>query len=352
MNMSKAEEILQNIYLSPLPKKEDLEFLLSTEDKDGLELIFNFANRIRKQFSGDGIILRGIIEFSNFCANRCFYCGLNVDNLKLTRYRLSKEELLESVKSLAGCNIKTVVLQSGEDNKISAGWLAEIIRSIKSQFDTAITLCVGERPLEDYKIWRDAGADRYLLKIETTNKKLYESMHPGMSFDQRLACLKNLKILGYQVGSGNIIGLKNQALGDIAQDIIFFKQENFDMLGIGPFIPHADTKFSAQGAGSALLTLKTLALTRIVTKNTHLPATTALGSLDADYRVQGLNAGANVLMPNFTPQPYRKLYEIYPGKICVDEPAGSCNSCMEQMAAGLGRHIDYSRGDALKEGKV
>jgi biotin synthase len=187
------------------------------------------------------------------------------------------------------------------------------------------------------------------IKIETSDGDLYSSMHPQMEFIQRLACLDVLRKLRFQVGSGNIIGLPGQTLKTIAQDIIFFKRGDFDMIGIGPLIPHQDTQLADQRKGDVGLSLKTIALTRIVTKNAHIPATTALGSLDKDYRLDGLKCGANVLMPNFTPQPFRKLYEIYPQKRCVDEPVGACNFCMDSMAKSLGRFIDYSKADSLKE---
>ncbi len=352
MSMSKFDEILNRIYICSLPDSEDLERVLSSQDAEELESLFNFADAVRKKFCGDGIFLRGIIEFSNFCAKECFYCGLNKNNHKLDRYRMTDEELLKSVEYLVYSNIKTIVLQSGEEPAGDALWLADIIRRIKSNSDLAVTLCVGERSLDDYKLWREAGADRYLLKIETTDEALYSSMHPKMKLARRLDCLDILRQLGYQVGSGNMIGLPGQSLKSIARDIIFFKQGNFDMIGIGPFIPHQDTPFSGQPGGQAALTLKALALTRIVTRNAHLPATTALGSLGQDYRRQGLKCGANVLMPNFTPQPYRKLYQIYPGKKCIDEPVGVCNFCMDGMAGDIGRFIDYSKGDSLKFGKV
>lgn len=347
--MFNLESLLNRIYAAKLPELEDLERALSLKEASEVNKLFIFADRVRKDFCGDGILLRGIVEFSSFCSRECFYCGLNKNNRKLDRYRMSKEELLKSIAYLAECKIKTVVLQSGEDQGVDAIWLKDIISEIKSRFEMAITLSLGERSADDYRIWKDAGADRYLLKIETSDKDLYLSMHPQMNFDRRLHCLDVLRELGYQVGSGNIIGLPGQTLKIIAQDIIFFKQRDFDMIGIGPFIPHGDSPFSGEKIGDAQLTLKTLALTRIVTKNTHLPATTALGSLDKDYRLDGLKSGANVLMPNFTPQPYRKLYEIYPGKRCVDEPVGACNFCMDNMAKGIGRFIDYSKGDSLKK---
>jgi len=352
MSMFKLNKLLDRIYESELPDFKDLEQALSLENQVELDRLFSFADRVRKEFCGDGILLRGIIEFSNFCDKECFYCGLNKNNRKLSRYRMSREELIKSVEYLASCNIKTVVLQSGEDPALDVLWLADIISQIKSRFDLAVTLSVGERNLDDYRLWRQAGTDRYLLKIETSDEDLYTGMHPQMSFAHRLYCLDNLGKLGYQVGSGNIVGLPGQSLKTIAQDILFFKQSNFDMIGIGPFIPHQNTPFAAVARGEALLTLKTIALTRIVTKNAHIPATTALGSLEQDYRWEGLKCGANILMPNFTPQPYRKLYQIYPGKKCIDEPVGTCNFCMDGAVKDIHRFIDYSKGDSLKLKKV
>ncbi|MBN2830896.1 MAG: [FeFe] hydrogenase H-cluster radical SAM maturase HydE [Candidatus Omnitrophica bacterium] len=349
--MFKLTGLLAKIKEADLPEAAELESVLSLESSDDLNTLFSFADLVRHEFCGEGIFLRGIIEFSNFCIRNCFYCGLNKNNLKIKRYRMKKDEILKSVELLAARNIKTVVLQSGDDSGIDVLWLRDIILEIKSKFDMAITLSVGERSFDDYKLWKDAGADRYLLKIETSDKALYESAHEGMSLDNRIRCLDDLKTLGYQVGSGNIVGLPGQTLKIIANDIIFFKERDLDMTGIGPFIPHGDSRFSNQDIGEALLTLKTIALTRIVTKNSHIPATTALGSLDKDYRMDGLGCGANVLMPNFTPQPYRKLYEIYPGKRCVDEPVGACNFCMDDMAKSLGRFIDYGIGDSLKVGR-
>lgn len=347
MNMSDFKKLLIRIYEDKTPKVSELAKVLSISGKKELHELFVFADEIRGNFCGEGILLRGIIEFSSFCARECFYCGLNKSNLKIKRYRMNKDEILDSVKFLAEKNIKTVVLQSGDDPGIDVLWLKDIIKAIKAGFDIAVTLSIGERSFEDYRILREAGADRYLLKVETSNESLYNAIHENMSFSNRLRCLDDLRKLKFQVGSGNIIGLPSQTLEMIAQDIIFFNERKLDMIGIGPFIPHIDSRFKGQKKGEALLVLKTIALTRIVTKSAHIPATTALGSLDKDYRLDGLRCGANVLMPNFTPQPFRKLYEIYPGKRCVDEPVGACNFCMDNMANSLNRFIDYSRGDSL-----
>jgi len=349
MNTSKEALVLILEKIVRNPCLEDLQYLLSVKEKDKVQLIFDFADTMRKKYCGEGILLRGLIEFSNHCRNSCFYCGLNKNNLSLERYRLSQREMLEAVSQLYTCGIRTLVLQSGEDDGLDADWLAGLIKKIKSGFDIAVTLSVGEREDREYGLWRKAGADRYLLKIETSNKRLYDSLHAAMSFENRLRCLEALRQLGYQVGSGIMVGLKGQTLKDIAQDLMFFKDREFDMLGIGPFIPHLKTPLADQQPPNAELVLKVLALTRIVTGNTHLPATTALGSLGRDWRSQALKCGANVLMPNFTPQAYRKLYEIYPNKRCVSEATGICADCMEKMAQEAGRYIDYGKGDSLKK---
>lgn len=346
--MSKISPLLEKVSGSAAPELADLETLLSLEDPREAEELFSFADQVRKRVCGDGIFLRGIVEFSNHCSRECFYCGLNKANTGLKRYRLSAEEILDAAGHISSCGVKTIVLQSGEDACLDAGWLASVISEIKTRFDLSVTVSVGERKSQDYRLWKEAGADRYLLKIETSDEELYSSLHPDMSFGRRLDCLKALKELGYQTGSGNIVGLKGQTLEHIARDILFFKEQALDMVGIGPFIPHSQTPLRNEASGPAFLTLKTLALTRIVCRDVHLPATTALGSLREDARPRALIAGANVLMPNFTPTAYRALYEIYPGKRCVDEPVGACSTCMETLAGSLGRFIDRSAGDSFK----
>ncbi|MEW5759044.1 MAG: [FeFe] hydrogenase H-cluster radical SAM maturase HydE [Candidatus Omnitrophota bacterium] len=349
MNISKTKDILDRTYDRENPEAKDLVYLISLENKDDLTYLFSLADKVRQEYMGQGILLRGIVEFSNYCRNSCYYCGLNKNNARLARYKLTIQEIIESVDHIIKRNIKTVVLQSGECGELDYLWLAEVIKEIRLKFDIAITLSVGEWKEKEYKSWRDAGADRYLLKIETTDKKLYQSLHPQMNFDNRMRCLEILRNLSYQVGTGNIIGLKNQTLEQIVGDILFFKSGNFDMVGIGPFIPHPETKLNFEPKGNVSLTLKTVALARIVTKNAHIPATTALGSVgEEDYRINALKAGANVLMPNFTPLKYKKLYEIYPNKRCVDEAVGACSFCAETIASSINRFIDYSKGNSLK----
>ncbi len=348
MNTSKIKSLVAEVFGDSTPKKSSLESLLSIESADDLNYLYSFADDVRRNFCGDGILLRGIVEFSSFCKNACLYCGINKNNLTLSRYRLGAEQILEAAATIHVSGVRTIVLQSGEDSGLDAYWLADIIKEIVSKFSLAVTLSVGEKELAEYRLWKEAGADRYLLKIETTNPNIYASLHPGMNFQKRLKCLRILKDLGYQTGSGNIIGLRGQTISDIADDILFFKREDFDMVGIGPFIPHGQTQLKNDSVGRAELVLKTLALVRITSKNVHLPATTALGSLESDFRIDALKSGANVIMPNFTPQEYRKAYEIYPGKRCLDEPVGKCCVCMDSIVESIGRFIDNSRGDSLK----
>ena len=323
---------------------EEIESLLLS---DGHTLL-SMADETRRRYLGDGIYLRVIVEFSNICNRRCAYCGISADNSALERYHLTAEEIMKSVAHIALCGIKTVVLQSGETDSLDEDWLAGIIKDIKRSFDMAVTLSVGEKSLSAYKKWKEAGADRYLLKIETTNPEIYTELHPSMSLDNRKKCLSNLKSLGYETGSGTLIGLPGQTPADIAADIDYFRKNDFEMIGTGPFIPHANTPLQKEEHGSLPMVLRAVAATRIVMRTVNMPATTAVGSLEKDYREEALKWGANVLMPNFTPLPYKKLYEIYPDKRCVNEPAGACAGCMEHMAAGTGRFIDWGRGNRIK----
>lgn len=343
----KLQSVLEKIRREPLVA--DLEWLLAEESNERTEQIMRFANDVRAKFVGDGIVLRGIVEFSNHCKNTCAYCGLNKFNADLPRYRLTKQQVLEAVEEIANAGIKTVVLQSGEDAEMEPVWLAELIEDIKARFDMAVTLSVGEYGCDEYRLWKKAGADRYLLKIETTNPNLYGKLHPGMSLENRLRCLRDLKTLGYQTGSGSIVGLKGQSYRDLAEDIMFFKNENFDMLGIGPFIPHPKTPLAAEPVGNLDLTMRMLAAVRIVTGNTHIPATTSVGVAGSPEAVRdALEAGANVIMLNFTPVAYKKLYQIYSGRDTNGDSVESKIEELENIAESLGRRLSFSRADSLK----
>jgi len=349
VTQSRVHTVLQRIYAADMPELADVEEILRIEAQDELGVLFGFADDVRREYVGDAVLLRGIIEFSNVCRNTCMYCGLNRHNVRLTRYRLTREEILATAANIKQAGVKTVVLQSGEEDNLDSRWLRQVIEDIKKEFDMAVTLSVGERRREDYESWRQAGADRYLLKIETSDPDLYRELHPGMSFENRIGCLRDLVELGYQTGSGNIVGLKGQTTRSLAGDVRFFKQGNFDMISVSPFIPHPQTALADEPAADLTMTLKMTALTRIVSRNAHIPATTAIGLLHGrDERPRALAVGANVLMPNFTPAPYRRYYEIYPNKRCVSEDPRACPDCLEQMAATIGRRVDYGRGDSLK----
>ena len=328
--------------------KDEIVFLISLSEKEEIEKLFSRADDVRKEFCGDGVHLRGIIEFSNHCEQDCLYCGLRISNLKLPRYRMTSKEIIKTVDCIVEANIRTIVLQSGEDFYYTEEYISDIIRNIKEKYDVAITLSLGERSFEEYIDWRNAGADRYLLKHETANPRLYSAFHNKQKLGDRIHHLQLLKAAGYQVGSGNIIGLPGQTFEDIADDILLCKQLDCDMASFSPFIPSYDTPFRKVENAGVELTLKTIAVARIVLKDVHIPATTALGSLVENGREKGLKTGANVVMPNFTPHPYRQNYQIYEGKICItDDPLASVG-CLNLMIEGLGRKVSDGKGHSLK----
>jgi len=297
------------------------------------------ADNIRDRYCGNEVHLRGVIEFSNWCIRNCLYCGLRSSNKKLTRYRMRKEEIVESALGGSRVGIKTIVLQSGDDPWYFAETISEIIQRLKERIDVAITLSVGERDYKDYKLWKSAGADRYLLKHETANSLLYSKLHPGQTLKKRIKILGWLKELGYQVGAGNIVGLPGQTVQDLAEDIGLMKELDVDMVGIGPFIPHPDTPLGREKPGTLDMTLKVLAVARIVLKDVHLTATTAVGSIHPWGREKALEAGANVVMPNITPTKYRSLYQVYPNKICINENIENCHGCLTERVKLVKRKI-------------
>lgn len=321
--------------------KEEIIKILS-DDRQNDEL-FSLANSVRQEYVGDEVHLRGLIEFSNICKCQCKYCGLRSPNKSIERYRINPEDIVLYAKKASDMGYKTVVLQSGEDEYYSQDIMCEIIRKIK-EFDVAVTLSIGERSYDDYKAFKDAGADRYLIRIETTDRKLYTQMHPNMDFDNRLRCLKDLKTLGYEVGTGCLVGLPNQTIESLADDILFFKEINADMVGIGPFIAHPQTPLKDVPNGNFTLALKVMALTRILLKDINIPATTAMETLNPNGRIIALQSGANVVMPNVTTTEYRAKYEIYPNKICINENPEQCRGCIEGKIKSIGRTISATKG--------
>ena len=321
--------------------KNELKTLL--QDNSINDELFKISDEVRKLNVGDEVHLRGLIEFSNICKCSCKYCGLRKDNTKLERYRLTPEEIINFAKKASEYGYKTVVLQSGEDAYFSKEDLTKILKEIK-KYDLAITLSIGEKTYEEYKAYKDAGADRYLLRIETTDKNLYEQMHPNMSFENRVRCLKDLKSLGYEVGSGCLVGLPNQTLDSLANDILFFKEIDADMIGIGPFIPNPNTPLSNEKGGTFELALKVMALTRLLLPTINIPATTAMETLNPNGRIIALQSGANVVMPNVTEGDYRRKYEIYPGKICISDTPAHCRNCISGKIKSIGRTISTDYG--------
>ena len=331
-----------------LEKDEYTDLLRCWEDPEIKEQLRQEAVALQQKFFGNKIYTRGLIEFTNYCKNDCYYCGIRRSNTNAVRYRLTKEEILTCCANGYDLGFRTFVLQGGEDPWFRDDRLEDIITSIKTAYpDCAITLSVGERTMESYKRLREAGADRYLLRHETADEGHYRSLHPeNLSLANRKKCLYELKELGYQVGAGFMVGSPGQTYEHLAEDLVFLKELNPHMVGIGPFIPHHDTRYAGEKAGSVELTLFLLSVIRIMLPEVLLPATTALGTLDPRGREKGFQAGANVVMPNLSPVKNRKQYELYDNKICTGEEAAECRGCLSRRAASAGYEIISDRGDS------
>lgn len=333
-----------------LIKKAEQQHILSRDEIIALLLageaeteLFLAADKVRKQYVGDGVLLRGLIEFSSYCRQNCCYCGLRRDNKEAQRFRLNESEIFCLAKRAEGYGYRTVVLQSGEDAFFTAERLAAVIREIK-KLDLAVTLSIGERSFDEYKLLKDAGADRFLLRIETTDETVYMQHDPGMSLAERRRCLQDLKSLGYEVGTGSLIGLPGQTITSLADDILFFQDIDADMVGIGPFIPNAATPLGSAPAGDINLVLRMVSLIRLLLPQANIPATTAMETLLPTARLLALQCGANVIMPNVTEGEAREKYALYPGKAGVlDKP----EDCAEKLATDLqsiGRFIRQDKG--------
>jgi biotin synthase len=305
------------------------------------------AASVSRAVFGNKIYTRGIIEFTNYCKNNCLYCGIRAGNTKADRYRLTKDEILDCCKTGYTLGFRTFVLQGGEDPYYSDEMIADIVHSIKTEYsDCAVTLSIGEKEYETYKLWRDAGADRYLLRHETADNEHYRKLHPeNMSPEHRKQCLSNLKMIGFQTGAGFMVGSPFQTTDNIADDLLYLSELSPQMIGIGPFIHHDQTPFAREKDGSVELTLFLLSVLRIMFPKVLLPATTALGTLSPDGREQGVLCGANVIMPNLSPVIDRKKYSLYNNKICTGEEAAECRACLERRVKSIGYTLTVSRGD-------
>ena len=307
------------------------------------ELLFDTADKVRKQYVGDEVHLRGLIEFSNICRCNCFYCGLRKDNTAVQRYRMTLEEILLLAQKAKDFGYKTVVLQSGEDAYFDTDIMCRIIQEIK-ELDLALTLSIGEKTYEEYKAYKEAGADRYLLRIETTDRELYKKLHPSMSFENRVRCLKDLKNLNFEVGTGCLVGLPHQSDESLARDILFFKNIDADMIGLGPFIPSPKTPLQNENGGTLIKALKVMALTRLLLPYINIPATTAMETLQENGRLLALKSGANVVMPNVTDEECKQKYTIYPGKAGLNNTAQEYRNSIVKKIEAIGRTISDGYG--------
>ena len=336
-----------------LESRADLIPLLRSTGAD-LAALYARADAVRRERCGDAVPIRSIVEFSNVCANDCLYCGIRASNPVPARYRMSPDEILASVRQIAASGAAgTVVLQGGETPGPADDEIAALLRRIKTEVPgLAITLSVGNRPRDIYARWRDAGMDRYLLRFETSDADLFAKLHPDCTLAERLDCLRDLKSLGVQTGGGFMIGLPGETVETLADNILLCREFDFDMIGIGPYIPNPDTPLADQPnayADDPDMFFRALAVLRLANPDAHVPATTAFDALFPDGRDLALRRGANVFMPNATPGPLRKNYQLYPGKPCIDEDAADCALCVQARLRALGRPVAHGPGHSLKK---
>lgn len=315
------------------------------------EYLFERARILAKQYYGNTVYVRGLIEFTNYCRNDCYYCGIRRSNGKAERYRLSEEEILNCCREGYDLGFRTFVLQGGEDGYYTDEKLKTLIRRIKTAYpDCALTLSVGEKNRESYQKYFDAGADRYLLRHETANEGHYKKLHPKeLTLKNRMDCLWNLKEIGYQVGCGFMVGSPGQTAECLAEDMLFITELQPQMVGIGPFVPHHETPFANELKGTVEQTLHMIGLLRLLKPNLLIPATTALGTIHARGREEGILAGANVVMPNLSPIGVRKKYELYDNKICTGDEAAECRHCLQGRIESIGYKLSVGRGDPAEE---
>nr|WP_319488841.1 [FeFe] hydrogenase H-cluster radical SAM maturase HydE [uncultured Caproiciproducens sp.] len=339
--------LIDRLYTARTLNKEDFCLLLNHCTPESSNYLFELARGVSKKYFGNQIYTRGLIEFTNYCRNDCYYCGIRCGNRKAERYRLTKEEILSCCENGYELGFRTFVLQGGEDPFFTDEDISKLVRSMKKSYpDCAVTLSIGEKSFESYLKYFQAGADRYLLRHETASAQHYGKLHPpGQTLQSRMDCLRSLKEIGYQVGTGFMVGSPFQTVENLADDLLFIKQLDPQMVGIGPYIPHHDTPFADRPAGSLELTLFLIGILRLMLPNALIPATTALGTIHPNGREKGILAGANVVMPNLSPVKVRKKYELYDNKICTGEEAAECRFCLQSRMESIGYRIVVDRGD-------
>lgn len=346
-NHMELQQLIDKLHKERSLLKEEWTALISGRTPELSEYLFRLAREERKRYYGTDVYIRGLIEFTNYCRNDCLYCGIRKSNSHARRYRLSEEDILSCCRTGYSLGFRTFVLQGGEDGYYTDERMVHLIHLIKRQYpDCALTLSVGEKSFASYKRFFDAGADRYLLRHETADFSHYKSLHPpALCAQTRQECLWNLKKIGYQTGTGFMVGSPHQTAEHLAEDMLFIKRLNPHMAGIGPFIPHHDTPFSGEPAGTLELTLFMLGLLRLMLPKVLLPATTALGTIAGNGRELGILAGANVVMPNLSPAGVRRDYSLYDNKICTGDEAAECRTHLEKRIASTGCRIVTARGD-------
>lgn len=329
---------------------EQLKLLLETNDDEGIRFMREEAVKVCQKTYGNQVFIRGLIEFTNFCKNDCYYCGIRRSNSQADRYRLTKEQMLDCCASGYELGFRTFVLQGGEDGYFTDDKICDLVSAIKEKYpDCAITLSIGEKSKESYKRYFDAGADRYLLRHETADEAHYKKLHPEeMSLVHRKQCLWDLKEIGYQVGCGFMVGSPGQTVETLYEDLQFIRELQPHMVGIGPFISQKDTPFADKASGTMEQTLKLLAIIRLIHPHVLLPATTALGTIHPKGRELGILSGANVVMPNLSPVNVREKYKLYDNKICTGNEAAECRYCMENRMKSIGYEVAVSRGDYIE----
>ena len=341
------KKLIDRLHATGSLDREQWIQLLSERSEETDQYARDLGNKVRQLIYGNDIYVRGLVEFTNYCKNDCYYCGIRRSNKNAQRYRLTEEDILLCCQQGYELGFRTFVLQGGEDGYYTDERLLSIIHKIKAEYpDCALTLSIGEKSEESYRDYREAGVDRYLLRHETADEEHYGKLHPSsMSCEHRKNCLRTLKKLGFQTGAGFMVGAPYQRVENLADDFLFLKELNPEMVGIGPFIPHQDTPFHGEKSGTLEDTLFYLALLRLMLPHVLLPATTALGTIHPKGREMGVLSGANVVMPNLSPVSVRKKYMLYDGKICTGDEAAECRHCLSRRMEQIGCQIVSDRGD-------
>lgn len=343
-------ELIDRLHKEHTLTRGEFITLIKERDEENASYLASLAREGAVKIYGNGVFPRGLVEFTNYCKNNCYYCGIQGSNQHANRYRLSKDEILSACENGYQLGYRSFVLQGGEDPHYSDDVMVPIVSEIRKRYqDCAITLSLGERSKESYQKLYDAGADRYLLRHEAATPELYQKLHPeSLSLENRIQCLWNLKEIGYAVGTGFMVGAPYQTVENLVDDLLFIQKLDPQMVGIGPFVPHHDTKFKDYPSGTVELTTYLTSILRLMNPHLLLPATTALGTIDPRGREKGILAGANVVMPNLSPVAVRKDYSLYDNKICTGEEAAECAGCLGRRLASIDYELVFTRGDYIE----